>query len=61
MKRGDVFTAVNGTQLTVSNYQSLLFGANETHFKFSWLQQDDFVVIGGKTVEFSKTELKIQF
>jgi hypothetical protein len=35
IKRGDVFTAVNGTQLTVSNYQSLLFGANETTFKFS--------------------------
>ena len=26
LKRGDLFTKVNGTQLTVSNYNSLLFG-----------------------------------
>lgn len=30
IKRGDVFTGVNGTPLTVSNYESLLFGTNDT-------------------------------
>jgi C-terminal processing protease CtpA/Prc len=31
IKRGDVFYAVNGTQLTVSNYQALLFGSNNDY------------------------------
>ena len=29
--RGDVFYGVNGTQLTVSNYQALLFGSNNDY------------------------------
>ena len=28
IKRGDIFTGVNGTDLTISNYRSLLFGDN---------------------------------
>jgi C-terminal processing protease CtpA/Prc len=31
IKRGDVFYGVNGTQLTVSNYQALLFGSNNDY------------------------------
>ena len=31
IRRGDIFTAVNGTQLTVSNYESLLFGTNDNY------------------------------
>lgn len=31
IKRGDVFYGVNGTQLTLSNYQSLLFGSNNDY------------------------------
>lgn len=31
IKRGDVFYGVNGTQLTVNNYQALLFGSNNDY------------------------------
>lgn len=31
IKRGDVFYGVNGTQLTMSNYQALLFGSNNDY------------------------------
>lgn len=31
IKRGDIFYGVNGTQLTVSNYQGLLFGSNNDY------------------------------
>jgi C-terminal processing protease CtpA/Prc len=31
IKRGDYFIGVNGTNLTVSNYQDLLFGNNDTY------------------------------
>lgn len=53
IKRGDVFTAVNGTQLTISNYQGLLANysftlnmANATTFESN-----------GKTVSLVKTTL----
>jgi C-terminal processing protease CtpA/Prc len=57
IKRGDFFTAVNGTQLTVSNYQSLLFGSNENYT----LNLADFngnaIVGNGKSVSLTKTVL----
>jgi hypothetical protein len=54
LKRGDVFTAVNGTQLTVSNYQSLLFGANENYtLNLADYNGTDFVT-NGKTVDLTK-------
>lgn len=57
IKRGDFFTAVNGTQLTVSNYQSLLFGSNENYT----LNLADFngnaIVENGKSVSLTKTVL----
>ena len=57
IKRGDVFTAVNGTQLTVSNYQSLLFGANENYtLNLADYNGTDFVT-NGKTVDLTKTVL----
>ncbi|MBF2707624.1 S41 family peptidase [Flavobacterium soyangense] len=31
IKRGDVFYGVNGTQLTISNYETLLFGSNNDY------------------------------
>lgn len=31
IKRGEIFYGVNGTQLTVSNYQALLFGSNNDY------------------------------
>ena len=57
IKRGDLFTAVNGTQLTLSNYQSLLFGSNENYT----LNMADFngttIVGNDKSVSLTKTVL----
>lgn len=55
IKRGDIFTAVNGTQLTINNYQSLLAADSYT------LNLADFngttVVANGKSVSLTKTVL----
>ena len=57
IKRGDVFTAVNGTQLTISNYQSLLFDANENYtLNLADYNGTDFVA-NGKSVNLTKTVL----
>ncbi|RDI58124.1 S41 family peptidase [Flavobacterium glaciei] len=57
IKRGDIFTAVNGTPLTVSNYQSLLFGSNNEYT----LNMADLVggafVTNGKNIDLTKTVL----
>lgn len=57
IKRGDMFTAVNGTPLTTANYQSLLFSSNENYV----LNMADFngttVVSNGKTISLTKTTL----
>lgn len=57
IRRGEMFTAVNGTQLTVSNYQSLLFGTNDSYT----LNMADYngatVVSNGKSVSLTKTTL----
>lgn len=57
IKRGDIFTAVNGTPLTVSNYQSLLFGSNNEYT----LNMADLVggafVTNGKNIALTKTVL----
>jgi C-terminal processing protease CtpA/Prc len=55
IKRGDIFTAVNGTQLTISNYQSLLAADSYT------LNLADYngttFVDNGKSVSLTKTVL----
>lgn len=57
IRRGEIFTAVNGTQLTVSNYESLLFGTNDSYT----LNMADYVgatiSTNGKTVTLTKTTL----
>ncbi len=57
IKRGDVFYGVNGTQLTVSNYQALLFGSNNDYT----LNMADITAGGitpnGKSVALTKTVL----
>lgn len=57
IRRGEMFTAVNGTQLTVSNYQSLLFGTNDSYT----LNMADYngatVVSNGKSISLTKTTL----
>ncbi|MBS7232258.1 peptidase S41 [Flavobacterium psychroterrae] len=55
IKRGDLFTAVNGTQLTVSNYQSLL-AADSYTFNMVAYNGTTFES-NGKTVSLVKTTL----
>ena len=57
IKRGDFFTAVNGTQLTLSNYKSLLFGSNETYTLNLADYNGTAIVANGKSVELTKTVL----
>ena len=57
IKRGDFFTAVNGTQLTVNNYQSLLFGANETYTLNLADYNGTTIVANEKSVDLTKTVL----
>ncbi|QZK90926.1 peptidase S41 [Flavobacterium sp. CHNK8] len=57
IKRGDVFTAVNGTPLTVSNYQSLLFGSNNDYtLNMADISGGAFVT-NGKNIALTKTVL----
>lgn len=55
IKRGDLFTAVNGTQLTISNYQSLLGAENYTLNLAEY--NGTTIVSNGKTVALTKTVL----
>jgi hypothetical protein len=57
IKRGDVFTAVNGTPLTVSNYQSLLFGANDTFTLNMADISNNSIIPNNKSVSLTKTVL----
>jgi carboxyl-terminal processing protease len=57
IKRGDYFTAVNGTQLTLSNYESLLFGANESYTLNLADYNGTTIVANGKSVALTKTVL----
>ncbi|TRW98906.1 S41 family peptidase [Flavobacterium gawalongense] len=62
IKRGDVFYGVNGTQLTVSNYQSLLYGAAESYtLNFANLTYDSnnapIFTPNGKSLALTKTIL----
>jgi carboxyl-terminal processing protease len=56
IKRGDIFTAVNGTQLTVSNYQSLLVNAESYTLNMATLNGTT-LTNNGKSVQLSKTTL----
>jgi carboxyl-terminal processing protease len=57
IKRGDIISGVNGTSLTVNNYQSLLFGSNNDYT----LNLADFnagaITPNGKSVSLTKTIL----
>lgn len=57
IKRGDFFTAVNGIQLTISNYRSLLFGTNETYTLNLADYNGTTIVANGKSVDLTKTVL----
>lgn len=55
IKRGELFTAVNGTQLTISNYQELLSQENYTLTMASY--NGTSISPNGKTVALTKTIL----
>lgn len=57
IKRGDFFTAVNGTKITLNNYNSLLFGANE-NYTLNLADYNGTTIVGnGKSVLLTKTVL----
>jgi carboxyl-terminal processing protease len=55
IKRGDLFTAVNGTQLTISNYQSLLSGESYTLNLATY--NGTTIIDNGKSVALTKSVL----
>jgi carboxyl-terminal processing protease len=56
IKRGDIFYAVNGTQLTVNNYQTLLL--NSESYTLNLANYDAGAITpNGKSVALTKTEL----
>jgi len=56
IKRGDFFTSINGTKITVSNYQSLLSSDNYT-LNLADYNGNTFV-LNGKSVALTKTTLE---
>lgn len=57
IKRGDVFYGVNGTQLTLTNYQALLYGSNNDYtLNLADINGGAFTP-NGKTVALTKTVL----
>jgi carboxyl-terminal processing protease len=57
IKRGDIFYGVNGTQLTLSNYQTLLFGSNNDYtLNMADINGGAFTP-NGKSVALTKTVL----
>lgn len=57
IQRGDLFYAVNGIQLTVDNYNSLLFGADNNYTLNMADYIDGILTPNGKTVNLTKTNL----
>jgi C-terminal processing protease CtpA/Prc len=57
IKRGDFFTSVNGTKLTVSNYKSLLVDPDSYTLDFADYNGTAFV-LNGKSVALTKTVLE---
>ncbi|TRX16106.1 peptidase S41 [Flavobacterium franklandianum] len=57
IKRGEIFYGVNGTQLTIDNYQSLLFGSNNDYTLNMADINGGTVTPNGKTVALTKSVL----
>ncbi|MFD2939919.1 S41 family peptidase [Flavobacterium notoginsengisoli] len=57
IKRGDIFTSVNGTKLTVSNYQALLLNQDSYTLNLADYNGTTFVS-NGKSVALTKTVLE---
>ncbi len=56
INRGEFFLTVNEQQLTLSNYQNLLFGSNNTYTLGMADITNNTIALNGKTVELTKTE-----
>ena len=56
IKRGDLFTGVNGTVLTASNYRSLLFGSNMNYTLNMAAARNGLIFNTGVDVELTKKE-----
>ncbi|MGA0211924.1 MAG: S41 family peptidase, partial [Flavobacteriaceae bacterium] len=56
IKRGDLFTGVNGTTLTVNNYRSLLYGDELTYTLNMATAENGALVGNGISVELTKVE-----
>lgn len=56
ISRGEFFLTVNEQQLTISNYQNLLFGSNNTYTLGMADIANNTIALNGKTVELTKTE-----
>ncbi|MDZ7612960.1 MAG: S41 family peptidase [Flavobacteriaceae bacterium] len=56
IKRGDLFTKVNGTQLNLDNYRSLLFGASDTYTLSLAKIEDNTIIPTGVDVSLTKVE-----
>jgi C-terminal processing protease CtpA/Prc len=57
IKRGDIFYAVNGTQLTTANYKKLLFSSNNEYTLSMADISNGAIVPNGKTILLTKTKL----
>ena len=57
IKRGDFFTGVNGTQLSLSNYQALLFGSNNDYTLNLADYNGGAITPNGKSIPLTKTVL----
>jgi len=57
IKRGDVFTGVNGTKLTISNYRSLLYESDSYTLDMAELNNNT-ITPNGKSVSLTKTILE---
>ena len=57
VKRGYLFTAVNGTKLTISNYEALLLNSDSYTLNFADYNGSAFV-LNGKSVSLTKTTLE---
>ncbi len=56
IRRGDFFTQVNGTQLTIDNYRDLLFSENDTYTLSLASVENGALVPNGRSVELTKFE-----
>ena len=56
IKRGDIFTGVDGQKLNLSNYRELLFGDNLNYTLNMAELSNNLLIPNGKNIELTKTE-----